>query len=1450
MKQGIAVVAAALMLLTAAPAQAAPTGSVPAAVPAESTSPLVTCSPEEVRATQRWWFFGNSVRADFGVSGTAAPVFSNSGVTYTPEGSTVVTDTRGALRFWSNGELIYDSKGDIMPNSNGLGGTPSATQIASAFPVMGDPGMYYVVVTDYAGEQGRAPRLHYSMVDMKLRGGLGDVVPGKKNILLDLGYAGESLIAVPNADGDGFWAITHAVGQNKMIAYEMTRDGVGAPVISTMSGTRWAEFQTYSSLSANKQMNRLVLTNTGPYGGGLVTLFDFNARSGQLTQKFTAPGPTRANTSTSVYSSAFSPNGDYLYVSTIYGATNGIWQHNANATTADEFTKSAVDKFKQADNDRVGGFGGALQLGPDGNIYYSNYNPNNTQGYLGRITNPDSASSSVNAKAVTLPAGTSTYFGLPQLVAGCEKSEPKVEASAWLSQGTYKVGDQVNASYRIVNRGNTRLKNLGHSFELKHSSNGSSGTTGAALDCGPFNAADTVLEVGGSVTCTGTVTATQAMVDATETVFTASTSIMGILERSGIPDVPLSATASATMSPVPNNENLAVALDADKASYSTVGEPVTYTYTVKNTGAKTLHGLDLTRTAGGSWTDCTVPDTLAPGAAFTCVYVHTVTQEDLEAGSIEASGKVRGTSVTTGAVELTRDANTVKVPAVQRPALELSGDTQLPPFALGQSVTFPFTVTNTGNMTVSGVAMRAAEFSVPGELPRLDCASEALAPGGTMECLTAHVVTQADLDRGSISLSALAEGKAQREGAVVKVSTGLSNRTASGEKAPALSTVTTVDSSSFVAGGQLVFTTTVTNTGNLTVSDPFVTVTGFTGTGHPSPVECEGVESLAPGASMTCTTSYVTVQADVDASSDIELSATAAAVDPWGAGVASQTSSAKSSPVRTTGLELTAAADAAELTVGTGLGYTFRVTNTGTVTAEKVSINQLGFDGTGRLGAVECGQTELAPGGSIDCTAGYTVTQKDFDRGSLFLEVTAGALPRGSAEPVESTSVRVDTEAVWAPTLALGVSVDRRSFAVGTMMRYSMAVANTGNTTLDDVHVEPLVFTGTGILEDVECDAEADSFAPGDEMSCATTYTATQADVDKATIGAEFVALGTMNGGASKGPEVSGIQARSVMEAVVTESAALPALEVKQTVSSETYELGQELTYGFTAENTGNVTLSGVAVDRTVFSGSGEAGPAECGSNTLLVPGQLLECSAKYPVTQADVDAGKITSEIAASGTAPDGSGIKSGAGMATSRSLQSAVLSVKQTAEVRDGGAVDRFKAGEQVTYSFAVKNLGTVTAHAVEMEGTEFTGSGALGNLECDAETGDSLAPGKTLSCTAPYTATEADVDRGSLSNTAVAHGKSPAGEDVSSDPSTAVLKAADPVVETTAPGEPQAPLVEAAAPVEPPAPVETKVAVTGEAVVSRTAGWIVGGLVLLGLGLAAGAVLIRRSRIGTGS
>ena len=82
----------------------------------------------------------------------------------------------------------------------------------------------------------------------------------------------------------------------------------------------------------------------------------------------------------------------------------------------------------------------------------------------------------------------------------------------------------------------------------------------------------------------------------------------------------------------------------------------------------------------------------------------------------------------------------------------------------GDTIPYEFVVSNTGNVTLTGIAI-ADTFTAPaGPVPTITCPVTTLAPGATTTCTAAaYSVKQADVDKGSIGNLATASGSDPRE---------------------------------------------------------------------------------------------------------------------------------------------------------------------------------------------------------------------------------------------------------------------------------------------------------------------------------------------------------------------------------------------------------------------------------------------------------------------------------------------------------------------------------------------------------------------------------------------------------------------------------------------------------------------------------------------------------------
>lgn len=88
----------------------------------------------------------------------------------------------------------------------------------------------------------------------------------------------------------------------------------------------------------------------------------------------------------------------------------------------------------------------------------------------------------------------------------------------------------------------------------------------------------------------------------------------------------------------------------------------------------------------------------------------------------------------------------------------------------------------------------------------------------------------------------------------------------------------------------------------------------------------------------------------------------------------------------------------------------------------------------------------------------------------------------------------------------------------------------------------------------------------------------------------------------------------------------------KQVISTGLYKLGSIITYNIVIKNTGNVTLTNVKLtDANAVIATGEEFLG------ILAPNALKTITVTHLVTQADVDAGRVTNQASVSGTDPSG---------------------------------------------------------------------------------------------------------------------------------------------------------------------------------------------------------------------
>jgi uncharacterized repeat protein (TIGR01451 family) len=835
--------------------------------------------------------------------------------------------------------------------------------------------------------------------------------------------------------------------------------------------------------------------------------------------------------------------------------------------------------------------------------------------------------------------------------------------------------------------GNTAGSKIAYTFLVQNTGNVTLTSVGVSdPKVGAVTCPATSLAPGASTTCSGTYTLTQADVDSGHVANTAT--------ASGTPPTGSAVTGDdSTDTPITPGPAITLKKKAGTPSGNSLGSAIDYTFLVTNTGNVTLHSVGVSDPKVGA-VSCPAT-TLVPGASTTCTATYTLTQADVDAGSVTNTATASGTPPTGGPVTGT---DTITTPISSSPALTLVKSAGTPSgTTAGSTIAYSFAVTNTGNVTLTSVGVSDAKAGT------VTCPVTTLAPGGSTTCSAIYTLTQADVDAGKVTNSATASGTPPTGSPV----TATDSVTKTLTQAPSI----TVDKqagapSGNTAGSTIAYTFVVQNTGNVTltsvgVSDPKV------GT-----VSCP-VETLAPGASTTCSGTHTLTQADVD-SGHVANTATASGTPPSG-GPVTGTDSTDTTIAAGPALTLVKSAGTPSgTTAGSTIGYSFLVTNTGNVTLTSVGVSDP------KVGAVSCPATTLVPGGSTTCTATYTLTQADVDAGQVHNTATAsGTPPTGS--PVTATD-SVTTKITGAPSVTLDKQAGTPSGeTAGSTIAYTFVVQNTGNVTLHAVGITD-VKVGT-----VTCPVA--SLAPGASTTCMATYTLTQADVDSGHVANSATASGTPPTGSA----VTG------GDSTDTPIAAGPALTlVKSAGTPSGHTAGSSIAYSFLVTNTGNVTLTSVKVT------DAKVGAVSCPATTLA-PGGSTTCSAIYALTQADVDAGQVQNTATASGTPPTGSPVTA------TDSVTKPLTQAPSIAVDKQAGAPSGNKVGSTIGYTFVVQNTGNVTLTSVGVSDPK------VGTVTCPA---GSLAPGASTTCTAMYTLTQADVDSGHVANTATASGTPPTG------------------------------------------------------------------------------------------
>ncbi|HZV71284.1 MAG TPA: hypothetical protein VFG10_17135 [Saprospiraceae bacterium] len=332
------------------------------------------------------WFFGNKAGLDFNFT-PPKPITSD---LFTLEGTASISDPAGHLLFYCNGATLWDRNQNPMPNGDGLLGGSSSTQAALIVPLPGSCDMYYVFTTE---DQFMNGGLAYSVVDMCLNEGFGDVILSTKNTLV-IDKTTEKVTAVLHSNGVDIWIITHTRSSDHFQAFLLTSAGLNTtPVVST-TGAFYNFNAIIGPVKASHDGTKIVSSATFE---DICEMFDFNASTGVISNPVDLT--THWNEDRAIYGIEFSPNDQMLYLSGTF-FTCYLYQLDLNSGVLTTLNSIAGNYHY-----------GALQMGTDMKIYMVR----NLSQFVDVIHQPDIAGTGCQYEehSIDLLPGTLGQLGLP-----------------------------------------------------------------------------------------------------------------------------------------------------------------------------------------------------------------------------------------------------------------------------------------------------------------------------------------------------------------------------------------------------------------------------------------------------------------------------------------------------------------------------------------------------------------------------------------------------------------------------------------------------------------------------------------------------------------------------------------------------------------------------------------------------------------------------------------------------------------------------------------------------------------------------------------------------------------------------------------------------------------------------------------------------------------------------
>jgi len=379
------------------------------------------------------WYFGLQAGLDFN-DGTQAPTALTNSSMNTEGASASISDSSGNLLFYTNGINVWNSNHQIMTNGSDLFGNEEVNQSVIIVPDPGNTSKFYILTNE--GDAMGLSGLYYSVVDMSLNSGLGDIDILQKNELL-LEYSAKNLTAILNPNDNTYWVVVFGYANDSSrndTFYSFKVDGLGinTPVESTFTFTLPESEENIAYGGQMKispdALSLALINNTVDDNLDLAqSLFVYNFDNVTGSVSLLDDSISLDNTDNfSSYGLEFSPDSNLLYVTTTYNLSERLQVGSLYQIDYKNTMNPPV--LIHEDFDPIY----ALQLAIDGKIYAVN-----SSGELGVINTPNIPGTGADYihEAINLGMVNIAIKELPQLVSEIVLAEDTKKAKKFIIMG-------------------------------------------------------------------------------------------------------------------------------------------------------------------------------------------------------------------------------------------------------------------------------------------------------------------------------------------------------------------------------------------------------------------------------------------------------------------------------------------------------------------------------------------------------------------------------------------------------------------------------------------------------------------------------------------------------------------------------------------------------------------------------------------------------------------------------------------------------------------------------------------------------------------------------------------------------------------------------------------------------------------------------------------------------